>query len=799
MKVSLNWLRRYVDITKDPEILAHDLTMFGLNVEEVLPLTPAFEGIVFGRVLDVVKHPKADKLVLCTVDTGEEEPLLIVCGAPNVLPGIGVPVAVHGAVLPGGFKIKRTKIRGEASEGMICSEKELAIGENVDGIMVLDFEEKPGTDLTSRLGSDDVILDIEVTPNRPDQLCHFGIAREIAALYSRPLMTPDFFGLGEDDSFDLSIENGEDCPRYSAAFIDNVKVAPSPPWMQELLKAVGIKPIINIVDVTNFVLMELGQPLHAFDRDALERDSVIVRRAKDGEILVTLDGEKRELDSGILVIADAERPVALAGVMGGEETEVTDKTSRVLLESAMFDPRLIRRARQRFKLETEASYRFEREGDIGITKLALERTCRLLEEVGAGRPIPSCRDLVADGRKLEKRTVTLRAYQANRLMGTHLSASDLASLLERLGLVSVVSDEQIEVEVPTFRRDISQEVDLIEETARLYGYEMIGHDTPASIHVFSARPEKDIRNNKICSYLAARGFAEVVTTSFMDPGDPERLGFEQADRRSGALKIENPLSASSSLLRTSLLPGALNVVRRNIASENEGIRIFELGKIFLPEKNGKGLPDEELHLVVVFAGNSGPLQWLEQTRPFDFFDMKGELDCLLQRFGVDPWVLEISNAGMAVDGFIFEWLFDGQPVAEGGKISKGVASRYEIDDDIFYFDISIDALEGVGARRRYNDVSPYPVVKRDLCLIASEKVTYADITNLIKKRVKFLESISLFDYYRGGHLGEGERSYTFRLSFRSPKGTLDDDIVDAEIEKVLDGLKRDLRVILRAE
>lgn len=799
MKVSLNWLRRYVDIDEDPEVLARDLTMFGLNVEEIMRLKPEFDGVVFGRVLDVVRHPKADKLVLCSVDAGGEKPLRIVCGAPNVSRGIGVPVAVHGALLPGGFKIKKTKIRGEASEGMICSEKELGLGEDADGIMVLDFDEEPGTDLVSKLGNDDVVLDIEVTPNRPDQLCHFGIAREIAALYKRPLKTPELSELGEDDSFDLSIERGEDCPRYSAAFIDNVEVAPSPPWMQELLKAVGVKPINNVVDVTNYVLMELGQPLHAFDRDTLERDSIVVRRAKDGEMLVTLDGEKRELDRGILVIADAERPVALAGVMGGKETEVTDKTSRILLESAMFERRLIRRARQKFKLETEASYRFEREGDAGIMKHALERTCRLLEEIGAGKPAPSCRDLVANRQMLEERRVQLRVSQANRLMGTHLSASDLASLLERLGLISSVSEDKIDVEIPTFRRDISQEVDLIEETARLYGYEMIGRDTSSSINVFSERSQGDIRNNKICNYLASRGFAEIVTTSFMDPGDPKRLGLEEKDRRSKAIEIENPLSSSSSLLRTSLLPGALNVIRRNIASESEGLRIFELGKVFLPEKSGKGLPDEELHLAVVFSGNSEPLQWLEKARPSDFFDMKGELEGLMHRFFVDPAELEISRSGAGVDGFVFEWLFDGRPVAEGGKISKGVASCFEIDNEIYYFDISLDALEGIGAKSRYSDVSPYPVVKRDLCLIAGEKVTFADITNLIKKRAKFLESVSLFDYYRGGHLGEGERSYTFRMNFRSPEGTLEDETVDAEIERVLEGLKRDLKVKLRSE
>lgn len=799
MKVSLNWLRRYVDITEEPAVLAHDLTMFGLNVEEVLPVGPSFEGVVFGRVLDVAKHPKADKLSLCTVDVGEDEPLGIVCGASNVLPGIGVPVAVHGAVLPGGFKIKKTKIRGETSEGMICSEKELALGEDAEGIMVLDFEEKPGTDLVSRLGSSDVILDIEVTPNRPDQLCHLGIAREIAALYKRRLTFPEILELKTDDSFRLVIENGEDCPRYSAAFIDGVRVAPSPPWMQELLKAVGVKPINNVVDITNFVLMELGQPLHAFDRDTLERDTIIVRRAKDGELLVTLDAEKRELDRGILVIADAERPVALAGVMGGEDTEVTESTSRILLESAMFERRLIRRARQKYRLETEASYRFEREGDAGITKYALERACVLIERIGAGKAKAFCRDVVADEKRLESRRVPLRASQANRLMGTRLSASDFGLLLDRLGLTSSASADRIDVEIPSFRRDINQEVDLIEEAARLYGYDMIGRDFAASSHVFASRAEKDARNNRICSFLASRGFAEVVTTSFMDPADPERLGLGERDRRSRPLAIENPLTAASSVLRTTLVPGMLNVLRRNKATEQEGQRIFELGKTFIRQRESNGLPEEELHLAALFSGCSRPLQWLAKERDTDFFDMKGELEELLVRSGIEPLDLEIVKAEEAVRGFVFEWFSDERKIIEGGKIAREVAERYEIDDDVFYFDISLDAVDQMQSSTRYSDVSPYPVVKRDLCLIAGDKVTFADITNLIKRRAKFLESISLFDYYRGGRLGEGERSYTFRLNFRSSKGTLDDPVVDAEIEKILEGLKRDLGATLRSQ
>lgn len=795
MKVSLEWLGRYVEIAETPEVLAHDLTMFGLNVEEICRTEARFSGVVFGRVLEVEKHPKADKLSLCLVDAGGDEPLRIVCGATNVHPGIGVPVAVHGAVLPDGFKIKRTKIRGEASEGMICSEKELGLGEDADGIMILPFDEEPGTDLKSRLASGDVIFDIEVTPNRPDQLCHLGIAREIGALYQRPLTLPEIFTLEKDESFRLEIEDPGDCPRYSAAFVDNLTVGPSPAWMQDLLSAVGVKPINNVVDVTNFVLMELGQPLHAFDRDTLSKDTIIVRRAMGGEVLVTLDGEKRELDKGILVIADAERPVALAGVMGGEETEVTGGTRRVLLESAMFERRLIRSARQRFKLETEASYRFEREGDIGITVFALERACALLKGMGAGEPGDSLRDLVPDPSVLEEKRLPLRVSQANRVMGTRLSATDLSTLLDRLELASSVSGERIDVSVPSFRRDLKQEIDLVEEAARLYGYDNIGRDGSQRGYVFAMRDESDLTRQRLCDYLAARGFAEVITTSFMDPDDPARVGWKETDPRRNALPIENPLTAIQSHLRTSLLPGLLHVVRRNTSGEHEGLRLFEMGKIFLPE--AKGLPSEELRLIALMTRKALPLQWLEAQRAFDYFDLKGELEALLEHIGVKGESLGIVRTDDGDQGYLFKLYNDKVLLGEFGMLSSRVTSRFDIDSPVFYFDISMEGLRAPGGR--YGAISPYPVVKRDLCLIAGEKVTFTDITNIIKKRAKNLETISLFDYYRDGRIEEGRRSYTFRLGFRSSEGTLDDAAVDKEIERILESLKRELQVTLRME
>lgn len=797
MKVSLEWLRRYVEIEEQPEVLAHDLTMFGLNVEEIHRVDAPFSGVVFGRVLGVEKHPEADKLSLCRIDVGREEPLRIVCGASNVRPGMAVPVAIHGALLPNGFKIKRTKIRGEASEGMICSERELAIGEDADGIMELSFEEQPGTDLGSRLASGDVILDIEVTPNRPDQLCHVGIAREIAALYQRPLVIPEVLPLEQDETFRMEIERGKDCPRYSAAFIENVTVGPSPAWMQELLTAVGVKPINNVVDVTNFVLMELGQPLHAFDRDKLSKDTIIVRRARNGENLVTLDGEKRELDKELLVIADADRPVALAGVMGGEETEVTDRTTRILLESAMFERRLIRSTRQRFKLETEASYRFEREGDVGGTKSALERACHLLKAVEAGKPRSSCRDLVPDPAVLESSRLPLRITQANRVMGTHLAASDLSSLLDRLELVSTVSDDHIEVSIPSFRRDLKQEIDLIEEAARLYGYDNIGRDPIHRGYVFAQRHETDRSRQSICDYLSARGFAEVITTSFMNPEDPERIGWKETDARRNALPIENPLTAIQSHLRTSLLPGLLHVVRRNTPGEHEGIRLFEMGKVFIPASKDAGLPTEELHLIALFVRKSLPLQWLEEQRAFDYFDLKGELEALLELIGIQIQTLSSSRAGDEEQGYLFNCYNDKMLLVEYGMLSRRVTSRFDIDTPVFYFDVSMEGLRAVSGR--YSVISSYPAVKRDLCLIANEKVTFGDITNFIKKRAKNLESISLFDYYRGSRIGEGRRSYTFRLGFRSSEGTLEDAAVDKEIERILGSLKRELHVTLRRE
>ncbi|MBN1165085.1 MAG: phenylalanine--tRNA ligase subunit beta [Candidatus Krumholzibacteriota bacterium] len=799
MKVSLNWLKRYVDIEESAAVLAHDLTMFGLNVESVETKGPDFSGVVWGKVLTCNRHPAADRLSVCTVDAGRDKPLHIVCGAPNVRAGLSVAVAEIGAVLAGGFKIKKAKLRGEVSEGMICSETELGIGDDASGIIELDFTLTPGESLDGRLGHSDILLDIEITPNRPDLLCHFGIAREIAALYNRELRFPELLKLERGEDFSIRIENGNDCPRYSAAFIDQVEIKPSPEWMQELLLAVGLKPISNIVDITNFVLMETGQPLHAFDRDRLSQDSILVRRARPDEKIVTLDGTERQLNDNVLLITDGERPQGVAGVMGGQESEINPGTKRILLESATFGPRAIRRSRQCLKMDTEASYRFEREADIGVTVEALERACWLIKETGAGQPSLHYADNLMDNSALETRRIELRVAQANRIMGTQLAADDLVELLDRLGLESREAGETVVTAVPTFRRDLKEEIDLIEETSRVYGYENIGREEERKNSLFASISVADRRNEDICFYLASRGYTEVITSSFMDPQDITRFEWSRRDPRGNPVKLENPLTISQSVMRTSLLPGMLKVIGRHPVPDREGMRIFEMAKVFLRIDDSQGLPEEQLHLCGIFTGKTAPLNWAQKQRSFDFFDMKGEMEALFRKLNNYSDIEFVRQKEREPD-HICSILINNEKFAECGMIPSRIAGRYEIDLPVFYYIIFMDLFPVQGfSPTRFSYISPYPGVKRDLCVISSDRITFSDIRTVIKKSSKHLEFIRLFDYYRGDHLGEGKRSYTFRLGFRSPENTLDDKVVDGIIDRILDNLQKKLQVSLRTE
>ena len=513
----------------------------------------------------------------------------------------------------------------------------------------------------------------------------------------------------------------------------------------------------------------------------------------------SLDDIEREVGEDNLLITDGETPVGVAGVMGGRDSEITDSTKRVLIESAWFDPRTVRRSSRDLKLDTEASYRFERECDPGITVKALQRACVLIAEIGAGRPEKLYSEYLSDDGLVEPHTVTLRTKQANRLMGTKLAADDLAELLSRLELVSKVDGKDVSVTVPTFRRDIAEEVDLIEEVARLYGYDNIGRDEERRSSLFSEVSVIDMRNDELCDRLAARGFAEVITTSFMDPGDPGRFEWGENDPRSRPVEISNPLTVAQSAMRSSLLPGMLRVIQRNAPVEREGIRIFELAKVFLKREEGSGLPREELHLTAMFTRKSSPLQWHGEQRDFDFFDMTGEAESALEWLGA-PEDLSMSRRKADEPDFTFEWIIKNRPAGTCGMIPGRIAARFDIETPVYYFDLLLDVFPpGGGGRTPFSMVSPYPAVKRDLSVLAPERVTFSDVRNVVKKRAKHLESVRLFDYYRGDRLGEGKKSYAFRMTFRSLDGTLDDETVDRTIEKVLASLQNELQVALRSE
>ncbi|HMA75869.1 MAG TPA: phenylalanine--tRNA ligase subunit beta, partial [Candidatus Krumholzibacteriaceae bacterium] len=696
-------------------------------------------------------------------------------GAPNVREGLGVPVAVSGAVLPGNFKIKKTKLRGEVSEGMICSESELKIGNDSSGIMELSKDYPCGTDLSDELTGTDVVLDIEVTPNRPDQLSYIGIAREAAAMYDLRLNKPGVIDLQTGGDFRIEIENPDDCPRYSAALIDDVKIEESPEWMKRYLISIGVKPVNNIVDITNYVLMETGHPLHAFDRDKFSEEKILVRRAVNGERIITIDGQERKLKPHNLVITDSVTPIAVAGVMGGLETEITETTRSILLESALFSPKTIRQSRRELNLDTEASYRFERGGDISITRYALGRACLMIEELHAGNVNRLCLDRVEGDIENYKKDIRVRRRNVNRIMGTNLSSEEIASHLEKLKLKSVGDEDILTVSVPAFRLDLNEEVDIIEEVARVYGYNNIKGEGTGLINTFPTIDPTDKRNEYLTNYLAARGYAEVITSSFISEEDLEIFGSVVKGKEDKSVKISNPLTSSQSLLRTSLIPGLLKVIDNNPLNEQRGLKIFEMGKVFSHIHGGDGLPGEENHLAAVFNRYALPRQWIEKEREFDFFDMKGELESILSIFNRFEDT-EMVKKEKRENPHIFQWVKKNKTIAECGMISSQVASKYNIDSQIFYFVVFMDNLKGKKySRKRYTKPSPYPAIKRDLCVITEERVTFSEIKNVIHKNSKYLESIQLFDYYTDDSNENYKRSYTFTLSFRSHEATLKDN------------------------
>lgn len=800
MLVSLSWLEKFVDITVSTPVLIEDLTMTGLNVEHATSRGFSDPNVVVGRVLEVGRHPNADKLSLCRVEVESGEAREIVCGAPNVASGQLVLVALPGARLPNGTRIRRSKIRGVASDGMICSEIELGVGSDASGIMVLENTFPPGTPAEAVLPAPDTILEIEVTPNRPDLLSHLGVAREIAAIYNVALRAPNTSDEDDGESmppdFAVDIEAPADCARYVGKRVSGIRVGPSPKWLSSAIESVGLHSVNNVVDATNYVMMELGQPLHAFDYRKIRGSEIIVRRAQSGDRLAALDGKTYELDSNILVIADAAGPTALAGIIGGEASAVNDDTEEILVESACFEPTLVRKGRRQLAIHTDASYRFERGVDREFCRVAAERAAERIVEVAGGKA-GAIIDVYAARRSTKP--LVIRKQAASRLLGVNLMTEEIATLLDRLSF-DVVSrtDDDVTTRVPSHRADVVEEVDLIEEVARLHGYNRIGTGWAYRSTTVGEREALDVQLSRLSAHLTGRGFTEALTSSFSDGRELDDFEWDENDPRRRPVPVRNPLNAIHRYLRTSLVPGMLDAVRRNMDHDVRDIRMYQIGKVFLSEPGGEQLPQEQMSLGLVMTRPDAQNFWYNLKESFQLFDLKKEIEMILRLFRIDSG----SGVDYNFDGSSgrFSYVISGRTVVEGGIIPEAVGERYDFDQPVWCASLEVDELYRHAAPDpKFKPLAEYPSSKRDLSLVARRGVHFADIEkSLVKSGGPLLESLQVFDVYTGENIGEDHTAYGVRLNFRSTERTLTDADVDPVIEKMVANLKKQHGVELRS-
>ncbi|MEW6595767.1 MAG: phenylalanine--tRNA ligase subunit beta [Thermodesulfobacteriota bacterium] len=793
MKFTLNWLREYLPTDLDAATIAARLSMLGLEVDAVQSLAPDLSGVVVARVESVQRHPNADKLTLCDVSVGSSVLKRVVCGAPNVRAGLVTAMALPGAVLPGGFTIKPTKIRGEASEGMLCSAKELGMSEEHAGILEITADVTPGQPIVAALGLDDTLIEVDLTPNRPDCASVIGIAREVAAFAGATLKkpvteVPQLTGQGLP--FSVQVEAVEDCPRYAARMVRNVKIGPSPEWLRQRLLAVGLRPINNVVDITNFVMLEYGQPLHAFDFDKLKGGCIVVRKARAGETIETLDGTSRQLDPEMLLICDAEQAVAVAGVMGGANSEVSDTTTTILLESACFNPVTTRRTAGRLNMNTDASYRFERGVDPQGAPVAMERAMTLIAGLAGG-------EIVADGIDFcegvkAPLALTLRVGRTCDVLGMALDAAAIARTLESIEIRCAVRDsETITVQVPSFRVDLEREIDLIEEVARLIGYNEIPTTLPLVPMRFPEREAVRSLRQELATVMVALGFHEAVNYSFVAPQHADLLGLPAEDARRRTVSLLNPLAEDQSVMRTTLLPGLLENARRNIYHQQPDVRLFELGKVFC-RKEAHEQPEEEERLAAVLTGRRHPHAPLlyDGEAKVDLFDLKGVVEELRDRLRLPQLQLVAAPSAQsyADSGLAMAIVADGQVIGELGRINATVQKGFGIKQELFYLDLSCRALLALAAApRAFAPLPKFPAVRWDVAVVVPEQVVAGEMVAAITASgAEYLEQVELFDVFQGKNIGPGLKSVALAMTYRAADRTLDDETVGKVHQKLID-------------
>jgi phenylalanyl-tRNA synthetase beta chain len=801
MKVSLNWLRDYVEIRMGLKELVNLLTMAGLEVEEATSVGEGFEKVVVAEILSIRKHPNADRLSLVEVKT-HQETFSIVCGATNIKEGQKVPLALVGARLPNGIEIKRSKIRGVTSVGMLCSEIELALGQDASGIMILPSHVPLGADLAEALGLKDTILDISITPNRPDCLCVIGVAREIAALthqkvkYSLVSLSDQGEEIHQKTS--VTILDPDLCPRYVARMIQDVKIGPSPHWMSNRLEKVGIRSINNVVDVTNYIMMEYGQPLHAFDFELLEEGRIVVRRAKAGEEFVTLDGVKRSLDGEMLMICDGVKPVAIAGVMGGLNSEIKEDTQRVLLESAYFNPEGNRTTSKKLGLETEAAYRFGRGIDYGGCLLAANRAAQLIQELAGGKVVEGVVDVYPT--PLQPSPIRLSVRKIHQVLGTEVSADQVRDYLKDLELeVQRENEDVLVVTPPSFRGDLEREIDLIEEVARLDGYERIPITIPKGPPSSEERSKELLVERKAIGTLIYHGYHEVITYSFTSPVSWDIIGLPQDDQRRRHLRILNPLTEDFSIMRTTLIPGLMETAQYNLSRKNSNLKLFELKKIFI-HKEGERLPEEIKFLAGLAMGFNRDPHWAFSQRPVDFYDIKGCVEDLL-----DALQIKGAKFNKADDipylhpGKASRVVLDQDILGVLGEVHPQVASHYEMNGKVYLFEMDFSKMvEWAREERRFQSLPKFPAVYRDLSVVVDRALEAEKVVETIQTfQPPFVEEITLFDMYQGPPIPEGKKGISYRIRYQANDRTLTDEEVNQYHEKIVTRLKEVFHLELR--
>lgn len=798
MLVSVNWLKDYVDIDVPVSEFCDRMILSGSNIETVEPMGTKFSKIMVGKILKIEKHPDADKLVVCQLDVGEDKPLQIVTGAKNVFEGATVPVIRDGGVLPDGTVIKSGKLRGVLSDGMLCSAAEMGYEDKVintlikDGIWILDDDLKPGTDIAEALGLEDSVVDFEITPNRPDCLSMLGMAREAAAVFGHELKYPDTKAQNEEgdvnDYIKVEVKKPDLCPRYTARVIKDVKIGQSPWWLQKRLMHGGMRPINNIVDITNFVMMEYGQPLHAFDIRDIAGGKIIVDTAEQGAKFTTLDGTERELSDSILMINDAEKPIAVAGVMGGLDSEIKDDTTTVVLESANFNGDSVRASSKKLVLRTEASGRYEKGIDANLCEAAADRVCRLIEMLGCGTVVGGSVDVYPEVQKA--RPLDVRASRINHVLGTNIPEEDMVKIFESLEMTVEAKGDIMTVTPPTVRQDLLIEEDYVEEVARMYGYDELPVSLPSGGQAAKLTKAEELRT-KTRNILTGYGLDEILTYSFVSPKSVDKAGVSETDiSRRNFVKIINPLGEENSVMRTLLTPNMMEVLSKNFAKGNKSARLFEIGKIFNNVKiNCDGQPLEAEGLCIGAYGDG-----------VDFFEVKGIVDGLLDLLGIQGAEYEAeSGLPMYHPGRCANIISDGELIGTIGEMHPDVAERYGISERVYTCELLFTIVMSQSKTEIiYKPLPKYPAVTRDIALLVDENVTVGSIMDIIEENGgELLEKAELFDVYRGKQIESGKKSVAFALTYRDAEKTLTDDEVSKVHKNILSGLEKELNAVLR--